>query len=235
MGRGFISKRKYDEILDCKGSPTQLWNGIAAVGNPESPTYRPKMPGFKDDPIIHDVMPQRGLKILPNGIEIRDVAFTPEYQAALAIEQKMALGAKGTAAEAKGILLGIWAETRGMKEEELKVAIGKNRRLAKEFERRAERLARLRMMLDKGAIRRYEIPGADSFGKTVIAAADVLHGTGGQQTPPADASDSSDPGLKHAKGLMQFAPALFYLFDRFSIYIFSFLFFLRFFLKAFCF
>ena len=152
--RGWVSVRKYDWVVDCKQSPSAIWEGLPARPDPEDASITlPALPGLRDDPVIRGFEDQYGIRIPKDGFQIMDVGFSQEYQELIALREKNKLQAEGMAQKAESLIKRGMATARGenMKVFEAALLDPANNQLRDDYDKRFSEMVNKLLAIESGS------------------------------------------------------------------------------------
>ena len=182
--RGWVSARKYDWVVDCKQSPSAIWNGTPEYIDPNDPSLnRPALSNIREDPVIVGFERDYGIRIVADGIQIMDVGFTKEYQEAIALKEKERLRAEALAKKAETLVESRMAKSlTGGDIKRLRERFENDPVLRQRFEDKCEELVNSLIAYEAGA--RTEIRG-DGISATLESLVDRIMRSlgGGSQNP----------------------------------------------------
>ena len=105
--RALISSLEIDEVLSLKGKSKTLWEGEEGIV------------GLKDERLIKKTFPKWGIEIAVQGIDIKNVGMSPEYQKAAAAKREEEMKAGGRAEEIMGTVILAVSRAEGVEEREV--------------------------------------------------------------------------------------------------------------------
>lgn len=151
--RGWVANKEMDEILSLKGSSREMWSDLNSRNLHLSVDY---------------FLKEWGVKLEENGIDMRDVSMSDEYQKAAASERIMELKSAGVASQTVGMIISAMAKSRGMKTQEIQQMINSDTQLQKEFMKTAKDLLERKMAIDGGVFTDIRVGGAEGLDKTLL-------------------------------------------------------------------
>lgn len=179
--RAWVATETLDDILLPRSSPESIWARL------------------KNDPLITETFRDTwGIQVEENGIEIRNINFPPEYQAAAAKGKEMDLLAKGRAAEMVGTIIEMMAKARGKEAKDIQEEIEGDPELRKQFLALANDLVIRKMGMEARAYTDIRVIGAEGLERTLLNALAVwrrmpLGQTGQTETPKEREKSSEKP------------------------------------------
>jgi len=105
--RTMISALRIDDVIYLKGKSEALWKGGKEII------------GLKDEKLIKKTLPKWGIQIAMQGIDIKRIDLSLEYQKAAAAKRKEEMKAAGRAEEIMGTVISAVARAEGVEEKEI--------------------------------------------------------------------------------------------------------------------
>ncbi len=183
--RNWVTSKSPKQLLTMSRLPKRARRAVGSV-TPRVPTLYQEL---LKDPVVKDIERNWGIKVIENGIDVRDIGMTEELQKAFAAEQEQKLLAKGLAAQTADPVMQYLSAMTGKTVRDLQVEYNAdpevfNGRYARQISK-AEEMAEQVLPLAQGRSQ-HMFPGADGIGKLLLGLVATARSgdQGGDNTPP---------------------------------------------------
>ncbi|MBL7150853.1 hypothetical protein ISS86_02900 [Candidatus Microgenomates bacterium] len=146
--RAQISMLTMNEIISLKGRSGNLWGEEEKKG------------GLQNEKLIQETFPKWGLQIANEGIDIKSIGLSSEYQKAAAAKREEEMKAAGRGEEIMGTVISAVAIAEGVEKEEVQLKFKTDPQSFYEEHQSVIESVLTKLSIEKGAYLRIETPGA---------------------------------------------------------------------------